>query len=591
MQSAKKDGPRLVTIFGESKTVEAWSRDPRCEVSATGLARRLRAGVAAEEALLRSYSPARKVAASDGERKSVADWSRDPRCEVAKATLRMRISRGIDPVVALRKELPEAAKGKFLAFGEWKSLRGWVEDARCRVGYSGLLTRVKSGMPLERAITAPLNVNRYSAFGESKTLGEWAADPRCQVHRETLRHRMMQGCPLERALMMEKQTGPNARLRAPRYTAFGETKTLSEWAEDTRCRMAPRSIGVRLRRGTPFEEALTTPPKPPKAPYKNPVYCEAFGERKTVSAWRRDPRCAVTARVLRERLRRGISAELALMEPKHIAYEHSRPRNVPVEAFGERWPLREWSKDPRCVVSYERLCVRIRKGFSPEVALTRPLKNFPPRPMTAFGESKTVVEWSRDPRCEVSLGGLRERLRTGLALETALRREKRGIRFASLEAFGEIKSLADWQRDERCHVSLSCLRSRLDNGQSLEDALRPSDALRFRRFWDLKARGLQDLPLPPQPASGSGMEAEAVKVEAAVRPSRKPRRVRSKQSTTSKQYGVLLTHRGECKPLREWAADPRCQLTLEDLEKCLKSGRSLSEVIALGRLALKAWIR
>lgn len=39
------------------------------------------------------------------------------------------------------------------------------------------------------------------AFGESKTLGEWAADPRCSVHRLTIWHRMHKlGWPSERAI-------------------------------------------------------------------------------------------------------------------------------------------------------------------------------------------------------------------------------------------------------------------------------------------------------------------------------------------------------------------------------------------------------
>lgn len=51
---------------------------------------------------------------------------------------------------------------------------------------------------------------------------------------------------------------------------------------------------------------------------------------------------------------------------------NNKRSNVVVEAFGETKTLRQWSRDERCVVAYKTLHERIRKyGVEPEVAITR----------------------------------------------------------------------------------------------------------------------------------------------------------------------------------------------------------------------------
>ncbi len=45
--------------------------------------------------------------------------------------------------------------------------------------------------------------------------------------------------------------------------------------------------------------------------------------------------------------------------------------NVNITAFGETKCLTDWTKDPRCVVTRECIQKRLRRGFSPEEALTR----------------------------------------------------------------------------------------------------------------------------------------------------------------------------------------------------------------------------
>jgi hypothetical protein len=48
---------------------------------------------------------------------------------------------------------------------------------------------------------------------------------------------------------------------------------------------------------------------------------------------------------------------------------NNRITNVVIEAFGESFTISEWSRDPRCGVSYDTLQKRIYRGYPPEVAI------------------------------------------------------------------------------------------------------------------------------------------------------------------------------------------------------------------------------
>lgn len=50
----------------------------------------------------------------------------------------------------------------------------------------------------------------------------------------------------------------------------------------------------------------------------------------------------------------------------------NRARRRLIEAFGDSKILRDWSTDARCVVSYATARTRLRKGWSPEAALSTP---------------------------------------------------------------------------------------------------------------------------------------------------------------------------------------------------------------------------
>lgn len=98
-----------IEAFGECKGPTEWSRDGRCEVSSTGLLRRLRAGWPPEDAI--STPPqtvgrtgvTERVVTAFETTKSVTDGSRDRRCKVTPTRLRARLDRGIRPQEAISR--------------------------------------------------------------------------------------------------------------------------------------------------------------------------------------------------------------------------------------------------------------------------------------------------------------------------------------------------------------------------------------------------------------------------------------------------------------------------------------------------------
>jgi hypothetical protein len=57
----------------------------------------------------------------------------------------------------------------------------------------------------------------------------------------------------------------------------------------------------------------------------------------------------------------------------------NRRMNVPITAFGETKIISEWAKDPRCKVKYQTLYMRIARGMDPEKALATPVKTWKKR--------------------------------------------------------------------------------------------------------------------------------------------------------------------------------------------------------------------
>jgi len=101
--------------------------------------------------------------------------------------------------------------------------------------------------------------------------------------------------------------------------------------------------------------------------------------------------------------------------------------------------------------------------------------------ITAFGETKCAAEWARDERCKISASALSDRVSSKRwKAEDAITSSSnerhaeicRVSKSARLEtAFGEKKSLIDWSEDKRCTVSYSGLKNRLFRGWDIEKAI------------------------------------------------------------------------------------------------------------------------
>lgn len=158
------------------------------------------------------------------------------------------------------------------AFGQAKPLIEWVEDERCFISYSTLNSRINHGWNVEKAISLPL--------GEVES-------KKYVIKNNDIKRR-------------------GAHPNDPQYIAFGETKTLIEWFEDSRCSLSDkRVLWSRINLGWPIEDAIS------KKPGRN-AGIEVQG--KSILQWSKDPQCQVSYKVLKSRLEKGIELELALQE-------------------------------------------------------------------------------------------------------------------------------------------------------------------------------------------------------------------------------------------------------------------------------------
>jgi len=124
-----------------------------------------------------------------------------------------------------------------------------------------------------------------------------------------------------------------------------------------------------------------------------------------------------TVKTWRTRLAEEAASE-DLVDPGAPALQavpgNGRPTVVTLTAFGETKTLADWSRDPRCPVSYFSLRRRVQASTgedAEEIIMAHPARRPPSGGLTAFGETKSLADWARDPRCPVSYYGLRHRVR------------------------------------------------------------------------------------------------------------------------------------------------------------------------------------
>jgi len=93
-------------------------------------------------------------------------------------------------------------------------------------------------------------------------------------------------------------------------------------------------------------------------------------------------------------------------------------------------------------------------------------------PITAFGETKTLAQWVRDPRCKVkNYDTIYYRLSAGYTSEEAFTSTER-INGIYIEAFGERKHVSGWLKDDRCYVKNAVtLCCRIGMGYTPQEAM------------------------------------------------------------------------------------------------------------------------
>jgi len=149
------------------------------------------------------------------------------------------------------------------------------------------------------------------------------------------------------------------RARVPlTLSAFGDRKTLLEWTQDPRCGVSMRELRTRIERGWNAEEALSTVSSTRPTRARNLV--SAFGEEKSVADWARDPRASVSALTIAARVHRGWDHEEAITTAVHGKVRPPRPANPrPPSA---RRPRILMSNEPISDLSVEDVIERMRSG-------------------------------------------------------------------------------------------------------------------------------------------------------------------------------------------------------------------------------------
>ena len=343
------------------------------------------------------------------------------------------------------------------------------------------------------------HMEKITFRGEQKTLEEWRREFGSKVDPGIVSERLAAGedplsaltRPVDQDRLTEGQIEHASRLLEPRpkrpygrlITAWGETKSFTDWLADPRCKVRQRATAYRRLDdlGWSPEESLGTPARK-MTPFSANLL-RAFGYELTIKEWLESDMCVVGYGTLKNRLDHGWEPELALSEPSG---EPAPPRVL--EAFGERKRLADWANDPRCKVGPVTIMGRIKRGWTTEDAIGTPALELGAkkysvcdtfRKATFEGETKRLRDWAKDPRCAVADFTFYMRLQRGWSfgralMEPELEGGRLGVEAAThrvFEAFGESKRARDWAKDSRCRVSAPTLYERLERGWTMEDAL------------------------------------------------------------------------------------------------------------------------
>lgn len=201
--------------------------------------------------------------------------------------------------------------------------------------------------------------------------------------------------------------------------------------------------------------------------------------------------------------------------PAHHAYKDYGGRGIVV--------CNEWTENPGAFFdwckrqSVDTLGLQLdrvdnNKGYSPEnCKFVTPKENMRNRRTTiratAWGENKTLVEWSEDYRAasEIKYRTILDRMNRGWSMEDAISKSVRTFKNLpsgrplappvkgshpydpTIEAFGETKALWEWAQDARCRVGKKVLWKRINElGWIPEDAISkhpsPNNGIRYEGY-------------------------------------------------------------------------------------------------------------
>ena len=295
----------------------------------------------------------------------------------------------------------------YWGFGQWKELTEWLKDRRCPEGltYQSLYKRMKkANWDIEKVFQKPHRKKgqRYPYGGKSFTLQELVALPSCQPDQDTLRIRIQRlGWTIKKAV--EHPVKPKVRM----IPAFGLLLPMEEWVVHEKNKVGRRII-ARIERGIDPEVAMICTEK------INGIYVDFRGEHRRLASLCDE--FEMPYKLVVKRYYAGIDIELALTSPSGLDEKL-------FEAFGEKKTLSEWARDPRCKCTYDTLWYRVnRAGMSVEVAMS--LQDYLNQTyVEIYGVRRTVAAWAGSRYCKVPHRLFYERLRTGMPPELALMRE------------------------------------------------------------------------------------------------------------------------------------------------------------------------
>ncbi|MEW6743541.1 MAG: helix-turn-helix domain-containing protein [Planctomycetota bacterium] len=244
-----------------------------------------------------------------------------------------------------------------------------------------------------------------------------------------------------------------------------------------------------------------------------------------------------------------------------------------ITAFGERKGLLAWSRDPRCTVSTTALRLRLERGFPPERAITLPAGEVPRRKWRRKrARPRRLVDWK-----------LAERMYTEEGLSCAAIASRLGMAYGTIRQGMVARGYSP--RDDHSRYRLKHWRELYKAWSRIrQETTNPRDRRypvvggrgirvgdewsRFEPFhaWALKAGYRPGLCLARIRADRNftpGNCEWTTRADLSLRAT--PPRVKPKARWT-------ITAFGETKGPTEWGRDPRCQVSSDSLIIRLRSG-------------------